>query len=63
MNIEILGCGVAGLCTATELAKNNVKIDLVDPNGGPTEKSCSWWAGGMLAPDCEGETAPDIVVS
>lgn len=63
MNVEILGCGVAGLCTATELKKNKIEIDLVDPNGGPSEKACSWWAGGMLAPDCEGETAPDIVVT
>lgn len=34
----------------------------MDRGGGPGPHACSWWAGGMLAPFCEGETAPDIVV-
>ncbi|MDT8345807.1 MAG: FAD-dependent oxidoreductase, partial [Thermohalobaculum sp.] len=30
--------------------------------GGPGATACSWWAGGMLAPFCEGETAePEVV--
>ncbi len=60
--IEILGAGVAGLCAATELTNRNISVDLVDPVGDPGPHACSWWAGGMLAPYCEGESAPNVVV-
>ena len=59
---QIVGAGVAGLCVATELAARGVPIRLFDrcPDG-PGPHSCSWWAGGMLAPDCEGESADPAV--
>ena len=60
--ITILGAGVAGLCAATELAARGAEVQIIDPSGGPGDHGCSWWAGGMLAPDCEGETAPEPVV-
>jgi len=60
--VTILGAGVAGLAVATELAARGAPITLVDPGGGPGAHACSWWAGGMLAPFCEGATAEEPVV-
>ncbi len=60
--IRILGAGVAGLAVATELVARGAEVELVDPGGGPTEASCSWWAGGMLAPFCEYENAEETVL-
>ena len=60
--ITILGAGVAGLCMATELVARGYDVRLIDPKGGPGAHGCSWWAGGMLAPDCEGAVAEEPVV-
>ena len=61
-DFRILGAGVAGLTVAAELVAQGVKPEVVDPNGGPGEASCSWWAGGMLAPFCESENAEEPVM-
>lgn len=62
VDVSILGAGIAGLCVATELARQGVKLRIIDPAGSPGAHCCSWWAGGMLAPYCEGFTAePDVV--
>lgn len=60
--ITILGAGVAGLCVATALAERGARPRLIDPRGGPGAHGCSWWAGGMLAPFCESETAEEPVL-
>ncbi len=61
-DVTILGAGVVGLCVATELMARGVSVQIIDPKGGPGAQSCSWWAGGMLAPECEGFTAePEVV--
>jgi glycine oxidase len=62
MSFTVIGAGVAGLCIATELVKRGAEVRLIDRAGEPGPHACSWWAGGMLAPYCEGETAPGIVV-
>lgn len=62
MKVTILGAGVLGLAVATELADRGLRARLIDPAGGPGPQACSWWAGGMLAPHCEGETAEPAVV-
>lgn len=59
--IRILGAGVMGLALATELAARGHQIELVDPAASPGPHGCSWWAGGMLAPYCEGESAEEPV--
>ena len=59
--IRILGAGVMGLTVATELSIRGHHIELVDPAPGPGPHGCSWWAGGMLAPYCEGESAEEPV--
>lgn len=60
--VGILGAGVAGLAVATELASRGCEVWIHDPNGAPGEHGCSWWAGGMLAPFCEGASAEEPVV-
>ncbi|TNC49429.1 FAD-dependent oxidoreductase [Rubellimicrobium rubrum] len=62
LRATVVGGGVAGLCTATELASRGVAVTLVDREKRPGPHACSWWAGGMLAPFCEGETAEEPVV-
>ncbi|EPX75461.1 FAD-dependent oxidoreductase [Salipiger mucosus] len=62
VDATILGAGVAGLATAHELTARGLSVRLIDPAGGPGAHHCSWWAGGMLAPECEGETAEPQVV-
>jgi glycine oxidase len=60
--VTVTGAGVAGLCVATELAARGVSVTLRDRAARPGPHGCSWWAGGMLAPFCEGETAEEPVV-
>ena len=59
---RVLGAGVAGLCVAAELADRGCAVTVFDPATGPGPHQCSWWAGGMLAPFCEGETAEEPVI-
>ena len=60
--VIIRGAGVVGLCVASELRARGVSVTLLDPAPGPGPQACSWWAGGMLAPFCEGYTAEEPVV-
>jgi len=62
MKVRVLGAGVAGLAIATELVAHGISVELVDiePSLGP--HCCSWYAGGMLAPFCEGDVADDLIV-
>ena len=62
MEISIIGAGVMGLCMATEITTRGGKIRLYDREPAIGGHTCSWWAGGMLAPQCEGETADEPVV-
>lgn len=57
----ILGGGVAGLCVAAELSRRGADVSVIDPGGASGPHACSWWAGGMLAPDCEGTVAEEPV--
>ena len=60
--VTIRGAGVVGLCVATELVARGLAVTLRDPAPGPGAHGCSWWAGGMLAPFCEGFSAEEPVV-
>jgi glycine oxidase len=60
MTILIKGAGVAGLTAAFALKRGGLDITLVDPDA--PGMGASHYAGGMLAPWCEGETAPVAVV-
>ncbi|SMX26950.1 Glycine oxidase [Pelagimonas phthalicica] len=60
--ISIAGAGVSGLACAYELAKRGTEIQVYELGSAPSDNPCSWFAGGMLAPWCEGETAePEVV--
>jgi glycine oxidase len=61
MRATVVGAGVVGLTTALTLAERGAQVTLVERSrelGG----NASWLAGGMLAPFCEGESAPQTVV-
>ena len=60
MTILIKGAGVAGLTAAFALARTGFAVTVLDPAG--PGMGASRYAGGMLAPWCEGETAPTAVV-
>jgi len=61
-DFRILGAGVAGLAVATELVARGAHVEVVEPQEMPGKQSCSWWAGGMLAPFCEFENAEEPVM-
>ncbi len=61
MRVVVIGAGVVGLATALELCERGATVTLHERRaalGG----NASWLAGGMLAPYCEGESAPESVV-
>ncbi|WP_241574044.1 FAD-dependent oxidoreductase [Rosenbergiella nectarea] len=57
---SILGRGVSGLCVAKLLVEQGEQVDVIEQPDYPT---ASWFAGGMLAPYCEAESAPQEVVT
>src|SRR5947209_1463357 len=62
MRATVVGAGVFGLAAATELLRRGFKVTLYERNSG-LGGNASWLAGGMLAPFCEGESAPASVVA
>ncbi|GAN89153.1 thiamine biosynthesis oxidoreductase ThiO [Gluconobacter frateurii M-2] len=59
-HILVRGAGVAGMVTAVALAEHGAQVTVHD-TGGRVGAGASWFAGGMLAPWCEAESAPDEV--
>lgn len=62
MRITIIGAGVAGLTIATELCKKGHEVSIIARSTSIGQNSCSWYAGGMLAPWCEGESAEEPII-
>ncbi len=59
--ILVIGAGVAGLTSALELADRGLGVEVVERGRVLGEGSCSWMAGGMLAPWCERATTdPEV---
>ena len=56
---SVLGSGVAGLCVATLLMERGETVEIITQ---PDCRAASHWAGGMLAPWCEAESAPQQVI-
>lgn len=61
--IEIVGAGVAGLCCATLFAERGCDVTVRAASAGSDDSCCSWWAGGMLAPWCEMESAAPLIAT
>jgi glycine oxidase len=61
MHVRVIGAGVAGLACALELAERGAAVEVLDRGEALGSSSCSWYAGGMLAPWCELETAEPLV--
>jgi glycine oxidase len=60
MRARVIGAGVAGLCAAFALARRGVAVELVERQQAPGQ-GCSRFAGGMIAPWCELESAEPVV--
>ena len=60
-SITVAGAGILGLWQALTLAKAGLKVRLVEASAEPFSHAASRWAGAMLAPDCESESAPPVV--
>lgn len=60
-SVKIIGAGVAGLTVAAELVEHGYHVSLYDKGTHIGASSCSWYAGGMLAPWCERESAEEAV--
>ncbi len=60
--VAIIGAGVAGLTCACELIDRGIDISIHEQAERLGEGACSWFAGGMLAPYCERDTAEDEVM-
>ncbi|MGF7161409.1 glycine oxidase [Rhodoligotrophos appendicifer] len=61
--ITVIGAGVAGLTTALALAERGAAVEVVERGASLGLASCSRYAGGMLAPWCERESAEPLVLS
>jgi glycine oxidase len=62
MNVLVRGAGVAGLTVAHELAARGASVTLLEKRTA-IAGNASWFAGGMLAPWCESESAPPEVLT
>jgi glycine oxidase len=60
-SITVIGAGVTGLCCALELAERGARVEVIERGKALGEGSCSWQAGGMLAPWCERATTDAAV--
>ncbi len=61
MHATVIGAGVAGLACAVELAERGATVEVFERGEKLGSASCSWYAGGMLAPWCELESAEPLV--
>jgi glycine oxidase len=61
VRVTIIGAGVAGLTCALELAERGASVEVLERNGALAAAGCSWFAGGMLAPWCELESATPLI--
>ena len=62
-SITVVGAGILGLWQALTLARAGHRVRLIEASAGPDPfaTGASRHAGAMLAPDCEAESAPEIV--
>lgn len=61
VHVTIIGAGIAGLTCAHELCERGITVEILERASQLGAGACSWHAGGMLAPWCEGESAEEPV--
>ena len=61
LKIAIRGAGVTGLWQALTLARRGHSVILAEQSAEPFTNACSPYAGAMLAPRCEEESAEPII--
>jgi glycine oxidase len=60
--VTVVGAGIAGSWQALLFAKAGHPVTLIERGDADLTQAAAYWAGGMLAPDCEAETAEPVVV-
>lgn len=63
MRVSIVGAGVAGMTCAVEFAERGVLTEVFEQADSFGPHSCSWYAGGMLAPWCECDHSAGLVAT
>lgn len=61
-HVHVVGAGVAGLLAAYECARRDAKVTLFE-RAGEAGLGCSRFAGGMIAPFCELESAEPLIAT
>jgi glycine oxidase len=61
MRVTVVGAGIAGLTTALALSEGGAEVTVVERSASLGADACSRYAGGMLAPWCEAESAEPLV--
>ncbi len=61
MRVAVIGAGIAGLSCALELAERGAVVEVFEQGARLGAGSCSWFAGGMLAPWCERENSEPLI--
>ena len=61
MRVIVVGAGVAGLTTALALSEGGAEVMVLERSASLGLDACSRFAGGMLAPWCEAESAEPLV--
>jgi glycine oxidase len=59
--VTVVGAGVAGTWQALLFAKAGFQVTVFERGDARLSQAAAYWAGGMLAPDCEAETAEPVV--
>ncbi len=62
-NVAIVGAGVMGLWTAHNLLRRGHNVTVYEKGARNLKQACSHYAGGMLAPFCELESAEPLIAS
>jgi len=63
VRLTVVGAGVAGLTCAVEFAERGVSVEVLERADDIGARSCSWYAGGMLAPWCERVRAEPLIAT